>query len=556
MKKTKALSMLLASSMILATLSACGSTDSTTNSTTGSFTADPSEDRGMNTSGENAITFPLEEPLSYSFHYHAANKYTFNEDWPVFDYLAELTNISFVGTANPVSTSSTTELALQAVDQFPSDLYGGNAVAVYAMSYGPYGAFYSLDDYWEYLPNYAAYLTANPDVLASTVGSDGKLYHIPYIADGDGAVARAYHIRQDWLDNLGLDMPETVEDLEKVLIAFRDDDPNGNGIKDEIPFFNDGWEECIRLVNFWDARCYASDNENLRIIPDENGEWYYTWTSDQFKTAIENVSRWYDIGLIDSEIFTKGTASRKEYLPGDIGGMTYDWIPSTTAYNDIVQVEGFNFVVMAPPVTEAGNQWSEHVRVKVKEHAWAISSSCDPEKVGPLFAFMDYYWSEEGRIVTNFGIEGEHWNYVDGEPVFTDAVLNNPDQKAVNTYLQEDLGTQIPVGYWMDYRYEIQWTHPIGVDGIELYTAGGFSDDLFMMPNLTYTEDELELYDSLLNSIITYGEEAIQDFIIGDWTAIDGKWDAYVEKTESLGLQELIDLTDVAYTRFMSYTTK
>ncbi|MFI3115858.1 MAG: sugar ABC transporter permease [Clostridia bacterium] len=549
MKTNKTIAMLLASTMILATLSACGDTDSSTNGN--ALTADPSDDRGMNTSGESAVTFPLEEPLTYTFHYHAANKYVFDESWPVFQHMTELTNISFTNTANPVATSSSTELALQAVDQFPSELYGGNTVSTYAMSYGPDGAFYSLDDYWEYLPNYSAYLEDNPDVIASTAGSDGKLYHIPYIADG--GVARTYFIRQDWLDILGLDMPETVEDLEKVLISFREDDPNGNGIQDEIPYFSDSWQECIRLVNFWDSRCYASDDRDERVILGDDGVWYHTWTSDQFKIGIENVSRWYDMGLIDPEIFTKGTASRKEYLPGNTGGFTYEWIASTSTYNDSAGVDGFDFVVMAPPVTEAGNQWCEHVRTKVKVQAWAISASCPEEKVGPLFSYLDYYWSEEGRTLSNFGVEGIHWTDVDGTPTYTDIVTNNPDQKAVNTYLQEDVGAQLPVGYWMDYRYELQWTHEKGLEGIELYDANGFSEDLFFLPFLNYTEDELATHESILNEINTYGEEAIQEFIIGDWTLIDGKWDTYVAKTESLGLQELLDLYAVAYDRFMSY---
>ncbi|MFI3115856.1 MAG: sugar ABC transporter permease [Clostridia bacterium] len=551
MKTNKTLSMLLASTMILATLSACGSDDSSTGNNS-NLSGDPSGDRDFNTSGENLITFPLEEPLNYTFHFHASNKYVFDETWPVYVEMANLTNISFTSSANPVATSSSTELALQSVDQFPSDLYGGAEVGPYAMQYGPYGAFYSLDDYWEYLPNYSAFLAENPDVVASTVGGDGKIYHIPYIADG--TVARAYHIRQDWLDNLGLDMPETVADLEAVLIAFRDDDPNGNGIQDEIPVYNDSWQEVVRLVNLWDARAFSNDDRSERVVLGDDGVWYHCWLSDEFKYAIENVSRWYDMGLLDPEIFTKGTASRKEYIPGDTGGMTYEWIASTTAYNDTVtDIEGFNLVVMAPPITEAGNQWSEHIRTKVKPESWAISSSCDPDKVGALFAYMDYFWTEEGRNLSNFGVEGEHWTFVDGKPTFTDSVMNNDALKAVNTYLKEDVGAQVVVGYWMDYDYELQWTNEIGQAGVNMYLDGGFSDGLFMMPTLNYTDNELETHEALINEINTYHMEAVQDFVLLDWTLIDGKWDAYVDKSYSLGVQELLDLYGTAYDRYMTY---
>ncbi|MFI3115853.1 MAG: hypothetical protein R3Y12_06925, partial [Clostridia bacterium] len=372
MKTNKNIAILLASTIILATLSACGSSDSTTGNTTGNTSNPTTDDRGFNTTGENLITFPLDEALSYTYHYHASSKYVFDESWPVYQEMANITNISFVNTGNPVATSSSTEVALQAVDQFPSEIYGGAEVGPYAMQYGPYGAFYSLDDYWDYLPNYSTFLAENPDVVASTVGSDGKIYHIPYIADG--ITARQYFIRQDWLDTLGLDMPETVEDLEKVLISFRDDDPNGNGLNDEIPLIFDYWQEVIRLVNFWDARCYSNDDRSERVILGDDGEWYHAWITEEFKIGLENVSRWYDIGLIDKEAFTKGTSARKEYIPGDVAGMVYEWTASTSSYNDSVSIDGFNFVVMAPPVTEAGNQWCEHVRTKVKNEGWAIST--------------------------------------------------------------------------------------------------------------------------------------------------------------------------------------
>ncbi|MFI3115812.1 MAG: hypothetical protein R3Y12_06720 [Clostridia bacterium] len=208
---------------------------------------------------------------------------------------------------------------------------------------------------------------------------------------------------------------------------------------------------------------------------------------------------------------------------------------------------------MAPPVTEAGNQWCEHVRTKVKNEGWAISTACPEEKVGALFAYMDYFFTEEGRNLSNFGIEGIHWTLENGEPTFTDAVMNNDALKAVNTYLKEDIGAQLPIGYWMDYSYEYQWTHEIGREGIAMYLDNGYCEGLFMMPELNYTDDELALHESLINEINTYHEEAMQDFILDDWTLVDSKWDTYVAKTESLGVQDLIDLYEVAYVRYMSY---
>ena len=58
----------------------------------------------------------------------------------------------------------------------------------------------------------------------------------------DGEAGRAYFLRGDWLKALNLEVPTTFEELEEVLYAFRDGDPNGNGLKDEVPYFNDKYE--------------------------------------------------------------------------------------------------------------------------------------------------------------------------------------------------------------------------------------------------------------------------------------------------------------------------
>lgn len=40
--------------------------------------------------------------------------------------------------------------------------------------------------------------------------------------------------------------------------------------------------------------------------------------------------------------------------------------------------------------------------------------------------FIDYLCSDAGVRISNFGIEGETYTLVDGEPTFTDKILNYP----------------------------------------------------------------------------------------------------------------------------------
>ncbi|MDE7006964.1 MAG: extracellular solute-binding protein, partial [Lachnospiraceae bacterium] len=102
----------------------------------------------------------------------------------------------------------------------------------------------ALDEYLEqYAPNVTAFFDTRDDYPNALRSPDGKVHTLPVGDESTHNIIDSHlWINQTWLDNLSLKMPETPEELKEVLIAFRDQDPNGNGKKDEIPFtFQDSW---------------------------------------------------------------------------------------------------------------------------------------------------------------------------------------------------------------------------------------------------------------------------------------------------------------------------
>src|SRR5690625_5188612 len=87
------------------------------------------------------------------------------------------------------------------------------------------GAFWDITDYIDDYEN----LSQLNDIIRNNISIDGKIYGLPRTRPlGREAVS----IRKDWLENLGLDMPETIDDFYEVLKAFTNDDPDGNGEDD------------------------------------------------------------------------------------------------------------------------------------------------------------------------------------------------------------------------------------------------------------------------------------------------------------------------------------
>ena len=131
-----------------------------------------------------------------------------------------------------------------------TDIVGSSRLKDYANQFGPSGAFLPLNELIDkHAPHIKSFFDERPKIRQSITADDKNIYYIPNLPDGK--LGRAYWLRTDWLDALNLEIPTTVEEYETVLRAFRNQDPNGNDIKDEIPFFARHWQELIRLVTLF-----------------------------------------------------------------------------------------------------------------------------------------------------------------------------------------------------------------------------------------------------------------------------------------------------------------
>lgn len=481
----------------------------------------------------------VDEPLTLNVHLHD-KKFTYVNDWPVELAAAEMTGISLnnVTVGNTPDSHEAFNLMIAAGDL--PDIVGGKFVKQHVNRYGPEGAFLPLDDLIkEHAPNIYAQMQARPEIFNSIRAGDGNMYFVPYLTDGK--YGRAYFIREDWLAKLDLQQPDSVEDLYKVLTAFRNEDPNGNGKKDEVPAFFRNWEEVLRLVTLWDGRTSGSDTYHDFHVAD--GKIKHGYVGEGYRVGMKHIAQWISEGLIDPEVFTRGSSAREFLLSNDLGGFTHDWFASTAGYNDSLaeKVPGFSLQAMIPPKSISGVRMEEHRRIPVKPEGWAISYS--NKHVVETMKYMDFWWTEEGRRLANFGIEGEQYTMVDGKPVFTEAFLSN--DRPVNSQLT-DIGAQVRRGFWQDYNYEIQWTNEHALRGIELYDGGDYLIDQFL--GVAFNEKEQAVYDKHWASVRTYMLEKQQIWALGS-ADIEAEWDDYIKELDKLGLSKVLEAMQSAYDR-------
>ncbi len=484
-------------------------------------------------------------PLELTIQMNHARYPIYEESWPVEQTAREWTNVHLVDVTvganmrTDENTGRTEALNLMLASGTIPDIVGSSRIRDFVNQYGPQGAFLPLNDLIdEHAPNIKAYYATRPDIANAVKAADGQMYYIPYLPDGK--YGRAYHIRYDWLEKLGLEVPQTVEEFENVLRAFKTQDPNGNGIADEVPYFARQWPELIRLVTLWDGRSSGSDTYHDFMV--EDGKMVHPYAGEGYREGIKNLARWYADGLIDAEIFTRGSSARDFLLSENLGGATHDWFASTGGYNRLSSdIEGFVFKAMAPPASISGKRVEEHRRILVKPDGWAIGGM-NKHPVETI-KYFDFWFTEEGRRLANFGVEGLHYEMVDGKPTFTQEFL---DQGPVNRSLYQN-GAQLQGrGYFQDYNYEIQWTNEFALEGIELYDQGDYLIPDFL--GVAFDADEQKVYDRYWGSLRDYMLERQQAWILGNGD-VEAEWDDYIAQLNKLGYEDVLAVMQSAYER-------
>jgi len=395
-----------------------------------------------------------------------------------------------------------------------------------------------LNDVFEkYAPNVLAYLKANPDIDRMIRTDDGSYYCFPFIrGDFSLLLSSGLLVRQDWLDELGMELPETIDEWHAVLSAFRD----RKGIT--APFTN------YNLSNMPFAYAFGVVPRNF--VVGQDGRIRYSPVEEAYRSYISTVARWYREGLIDPDILaasfdqvsTKMTRGVSGATVAPIGSGMGTWTASARQQNP-------SFALSGAPIPALRKGERPYLSYAVYPYA-GISSAAITAKTRNVEAaarYLDWNYSEEGYILNNFGIEGESFHWVDGYPAYTDLILNNPDGRPVAQGLGAYTRAQDSGPFVQDPRYlEQYYTLPEQKDALARWA---FPDMLkHIVPPLTPTPAESAEFAAIMAEVNTYQREMESKFIIG--TEPLSNWDTYVGTIKRLGIDRAIEIQNAALSRY------
>ena len=278
---------------------------------------------------------------------------------------------------------------------------------------------FAMEDYMEdFAPNsLATYEQLGVDWKEIATTPSGHIfgflgrYESLYENTGDGIQI----INKAWLDKVGMDVPTTLDEFTEVLRAFKEQDPNGNGQADEIPycFSEDMW--CAYATNtmgWWGIGDGAgSDTTSSKSTRD--GKVTGSVNTDEYRQYLEYTHSLYAEGLMDQEGFSQNTEVFSTKIKSGQVGTYFCW----TALEYLTSEQEKDWVVLPPiqaieGVDPIAN--GEVDRSTIQKNKWVITTSCEhPEAAMRLW---DYQARDvESKMTVAMGEKGKLWDeYEDG----------------------------------------------------------------------------------------------------------------------------------------------
>ncbi|MDR1532674.1 MAG: extracellular solute-binding protein [Clostridiales bacterium] len=394
---------------------------------------------------------------------------------------------------------------------------------------------------------------ANPYIRPFVTAPDGNIYF--FTSDVSGAASSdpyVYYIREDWLNKFSLPDPETLEDWRNVWTVFLENDANGNGLRDEIPFTNDNTLIGTTIFgNTFNLRLHRSSGWSVNA----SGTVEYDYIKPEMKELLTWLHDCYQQGLIDKEFSTQNFDSLMKKISTDVSGSCFRALNGLATFNKALSDAGVNgsYKIVTPPVKNADSEIPRYVeRYGPVSGLFGFTKDCT-ENFEEKFKFIDYIVaSQPGTYATNFGIEGETYEVVDGRPKFTDFAIKNPEGLPLNAVLgQYGSSPQVPWnrslnGYWSYQPMESLVGTPEALEAALLYAAQ-FNIDNFPQ-GVLLTEDEQGIIGQYQSDIDTYRDEMVVKFIIG--TESLDNFEQYVNNIESFGLAEVLKIRQNQWERY------
>ena len=436
------------------------------------------------------------------------------------------------------SDSTTFDLVMASGDIPDAIYYAWNPVRQ-----GQYGGDGLIVDIMPYIkssaPNLLSLIESDPLVEKQLVRDDGSVYLVPWLTTDLSLLAgEGFAIRQDWLDKFQLSVPKTPDELFDALNTFREQDANGNGEKDEfVTGYPAQFNKSAFAFGTTDGFHFTEDGKTVVYGP----------VTDNYKEWLKWMNKLYSNNLIDpdyfsgdSDIYMKKAMENRVGLyvdnPAVLGTMVKDgaangldikWTPMEYMYYNGKSVN-----------------YSSAYKRYVQPYGLAVSKDCeDPER---LLKWFDFFFTEEGNDLLNWGVEGVSYTAEGDKKVYTDAVMKDPEMEpstALSKYASPTfIGIQSPeASMALADEFTLQCRETWAKTDIS-----GAAE-----PFIAFTPEEQETNTQYSTDLATIKDSWRDRFITGEKN-VETDWEEYLKELDSYHVQDLIKINQAATDRYLA----
>lgn len=473
--------------------------------------------------------------------------------------IEEQTNIDLDFELLPPGTEGLNKLSVMiASGQTLPDIINVSLPEDTILQYAQSGAIIPLDDFYDSVAvKFPGIVSEYPefDIVKNITAADGHIYAVPYFekALGNEVKYRAW-INKVWLDNLGLDVPETTEELYAALKAFKENDPNGNGLQDEYPMVGaTGWSQnpLVYLMN-----AFVNDNDGDRLLVDTNGKLYVPYTTDQWRQGLEYIRSLVDESLVSPLSFTQDDAQLRAMVANEdaciVGAFTFAGL-SLMLYDNPY----FKDYVALPPVAGPDGVRLTSYTPTLPTQRWFVTADCKEPELA--FRLGDFLFDEDIWFQGRYGVFGENWGLPEEGAKSAWANLGPAFELAKYEALGTYLWNVSQNTHWRVNAPTFAYHAPNGemypVDGdnrlyeaiIELLQNYLPSTESFVN-KLVLAEEETQHISEIRATLKSYVNESSVNFVTRNLN-LDAEWNKYLAELDRIGLQTFLEVCQTAYDR-------
>lgn len=398
-----------------------------------------------------------------------------------------------------------------------------------------------LSDYLaEYMPDYYNFLQSDEEVRKLLTTDSGAIADIAGRATGGRP--QGFGIRKDWLDKSGLDIPTTYDELYNVLTVFKND----YNCPEPLLMYSTGF-----LDNDFLCSGFGMTQNGYYV---EDGTIKFAYLEDSFKQYCQLISKWYAEGLLSKDFLHNvqgaGISYDAQMQDGTAGVfMTgVDIFSSSSA--ESASDPDWEAVPMADVTVNSGDTitMGNTPNSDPLSNKWNVTTGVSEERMANVLGFVNWFFTEDGSIACNFGIEGEGFEYdTDGNPKLTELVTNNPE--GMGSFIAEAIYLNWCAPYTLDTRYyDSIYDTEAQASATDIWNSNRNNSQQY---HGDLTSDENSAYNAVYSDIDTYIDNMAVSFMTGA-ADVNAEWDTFVSTVESMDIASCIQIKQDAYDRFVN----